>query len=345
MTKLDLSKKWTIYAAPPAGAAAAELAGYWRLLREQAGLKEGRPEIRGAEPSSGAGIFLKAAGGNPDKNGFSWRCEKGRIEISGGSVRGLWNGVFDFLAALGLRWPNPGQEVLPQAQTDGSCVLKSGKAQTPSLTSARERKRLFIDGKTGAKERTELVKWAARNKYDALVFSLRDKSLRSGAFINGGNSRVEYIRQIKYYHLIIEAGDRDLSLLLPRRLFFFHRDLFRMQEGRRKRDHHFCPTNPATTFRITEQVRLLMGRVLPSVTVPRVFHLLPDEGQENKWCACPACRAFNFAEQNLIAVNSAADALVKLDPGAALSFYDYKMEPEEEGIAPRGNMFRLPSPS
>jgi hypothetical protein len=118
----------------------------------------------------------------------------------------------------------------------------------------------------------------------------------------------------------------------------FHRGLFRMEQGRRKKRYHFCPTNPKTTAVITEQAHKLFARSLQFVTPRRVFHLWPDEGQDNTWCACPACRAFSPAEQYLIAVNSAADVLAKLDPNARISFVDYG---EESGIAPRKNMFRV----
>jgi hypothetical protein len=80
---------------------------------------------------------------------------------------------------------------------------------------------------------------------------------------------------------------------------------------------------------------------MKAVTIPRIFHLLPDEKYENTWCACPACRAFSPAEQNIIAVNSAADALAALDPDARISFLDYNNEPEKATVPPRKNMFCL----
>jgi hypothetical protein len=195
----------------------------------------------------------------------------------------------------------------------------------------QSRKRLFIDRKTNAWQMVETIKWAANNGYDAIVFSLDEKL--------SVNSR--YIKLAKRYELIIEAGGRDFPLLLPRRLFFFHRDLFRMEHGKRKASHHFCPTNPETTAIIAERAGYLFARSMKIMTVPRVFHLLPDEKHENNWCACPACRAFTPAEQNLIAVSAAADVLARLDPDARLSFFDYGEGQEAEGIAPRGNMFRL----
>ena len=195
----------------------------------------------------------------------------------------------------------------------------------------QDRKRLFIDRKTSSRQRIENIKWAASNGYDAVVFSLGEKL----------NANSKCIKLAKRYELEIEAGGCDLSLLLLRRLFFFHRDLFRMEQGKRKLTHHFCPTNPKTIAIIAERAGYLLARSMPLVTVPRIFHLLPDKGHENSWCACPACRAFSLEEQNIIAVNTAADVLARLDPDAKISFYDYETEPEVKGVAPRKNVFRL----
>jgi len=196
-----------------------------------------------------------------------------------------------------------------------------------------DRKRLFIKRKTSNIERSEIVKWAAGNGYDTLVFSLDDKFFKS--------KRGKYIKLIKKYTLNIEAGGNDFSLLLPKRLFFFHRGLFRMEHGRRKPFPHFCPTNPKTTSIISENAHTLFTNAIKSLTVPRIFHLLPDKGMEYVWCACPACRAFSPYEQYIIAVNSAADVLLKIDPDARLAFYNFTEGPDaprpHEGVKPRSN--------
>jgi len=183
MANLDVSKNWTILADIPVREAAAELALYISLLRGKAGLAQEQPQITEAavvsqnpEPC----IIIKAAAGNQGQNGFSWQFGKNRIEISGDSPRGLWNGIFDFLAALDIKWPTPDQEELPQTGFGANNTefnLKTDKALFYSISSAQDRRRLFIDEKTGVKEREKLVIWAARNKYDALVFSLKEKSL------------------------------------------------------------------------------------------------------------------------------------------------------------------------
>lgn len=195
-----------------------------------------------------------------------------------------------------------------------------------------ERKRLFMEKKAGRKDRIESIKWAAQNNYDTLVFPLAEcfKGLHR-----------EYIKLIKQYELNVEAGGRELSLFVPRNLFLFHRELFRMEQGRRKKKYHFCPTNPKSTAVITENAQKIFESSLQVVTQRRVFHLWPEEGHENTWCACPACRAFSPAEQYIIAVNTVADVLAKLDPNARLSYLDYGEEQGKTGIAPRKNMFKV----
>jgi hypothetical protein len=348
MANLDVSKDWIILAQPSVRDQAAELALYISLLRGKAGLARERPEITEAAAVSHAPayrIIIKAAAGGlatgHSQNGFSWQVGRNKIEIYGDSPRGLWNGIFDFLAAAGIKWPAPDQEELPQAGSGSNKTafnLKIDKALFYSISSAQDRRRLFIDEKTGAKEREKLVKWAARNKYDALVFSLREKSFWARAKPQRGSR----IYGADRYALALEAGGCDLSLLLPRRLFLFHRNLFRMELGSRTANFHFCTTNPDTISRIKKNAGKLFSRALPGMTVPRVFHFLPDQGHENTWCACPACRAFSPAEQYIIAVNSAADALESIDLRALVSFFDFGIAAGEtvtSGITARKNMF------
>ena len=201
-----------------------------------------------------------------------------------------------------------------------------------------KRRRLFINRKSGAKERLEIVKWAATNGCDAMVVPLGEKI----------SDKTDYIKLAKRYELLIEAGGCDFHLLLPRRLFLFNSDLFRMDQGKRNPKPHFCPTNPKTLSLIYENAGKLFSGYQSLVSPPRIFHLFPEKGLENIWCACPACRAFSAAEQNLLAVNSAADALANIDPDAWLSYLDLTKEPEISqshniGVKPRKNVFAIPS--
>ena len=186
------------------------------------------------------------------------------------------------------------------------------------------RKTLFINKKISAREREKTIRLAVENGCNTLVFSMDDSFFKK--------SNPKYTGLIQQYSLNVEAGGREFSLLLPKSRFFFHRELFRMVQGRRKADHHFCPTNPKTIAVISEHSKNLFESIMQKVTVPRVIHLLPDKGHENSWCACPACRAFRPAEQYFLAVNTVADILAKLDPQARLLYIDFDTAP---GDAPR----------
>jgi len=180
-----------------------------------------------------------------------------------------------------------------------------------------------------ANERAKKIRWATENEYNTLVFPMDDN------FFKGGNAK--YIKLAKHYAFYIEAGGQDLSLLLPRNLFLFNRELFRMEQGKRKRKHHFCPTNPKSIAVITERAQKFLNYTLHKISPDPIFHLLPDEGFETTWCQCPACRAFRPAEQFLIAVNTTADVLAKLNPKAKLYYVDFDTEPEAARVKTRAN--------
>jgi hypothetical protein len=105
-----------------------------------------------------------------------------------------------------------------------------------------------------------------------------------------------------------------------------------MEEGRRKKKHHFCPTNPDAISVIGREGAKLF-RAAGDV---KVFHLWPDKGAEALWCSCPACRAFTPQEQSLIAVNAAADVLAAINAKAFITHYE---KPGETGkVPPRKNI-------
>jgi hypothetical protein len=174
---------------------------------------------------------------------------------------------------------------------------------------------------------------------DALVFSLRDRRFRRA-------QRTSKILEDlgKNWGLIVEWGGRDLSFLVPRRYFLLKRDLFRMEGGKRKGDHHFCPTNPETIKLLQSRIAALFDRQ----RFPRggIYHLWPDLGAEHLWCACPACRAFSPREQIRLAVNTAAAVIAEKDPQAFVSCREQKESPEEQlpggsELSLRSNVFTL----
>ena len=356
MEFFNASKAWTILLPSDvlyANKAAADLSRYIGLLAgginnnsiHADGIGASKTPVvdaSGPAPES-AVIVLSSSAHGCERNGFCWRAGEDRVEISGESDRGLCNGIYSFLAALGISWPAPGQEELP-TQTTQATVKDASDARLVPLASAGEifgsemeeplihLRRFVPAGKSEVKEFLNkggiFVEWAARRRYDALVFPLSAYASKSAG------RKLEQLRQIaEEYGIVLEAGGRELSSLVPRRYFFLHRDFFRMDEGKRKKDHHFCPTNPDVTRLIAKEG----GKLFRFAPETAVIHLWPDKGAETAWCSCPTCRAFSTLEQNRIAINAAADALA--DRKVLISYFE---KPGESGnIKPRKNTFSV----
>jgi hypothetical protein len=335
MASFDVSKEWAILVPldiPAAKKGAEDISRCIALLRKDK--EQNAPALLDASgdapPESIPIIVLNSENSGPEWNGFTWRAGDSRVEIFGESTRGLCNGIYDFLLSLGINWPEPGKEILPVLAENGVYPFKTNGAYQPSRFEDEDIKkapwrRLVIDRKNpclkSVKKQEALVVWAARNKYDAAIFPLEclDKVPKLA----------------EDYALIIEGGGRELSLLLPRGLFFFHKELFRMEGGKRQKKVNFCPTNPDTINIIKTEAEKYF-RLSNDV---KIFHLWPDKGGEKSWCACPSCRAFTPLEQNRIAVNAAADALAAVNSNAFISFYE---NAEEDGDIPlRKNLFKL----
>jgi hypothetical protein len=346
MTSFDAARDWVVLVPPePAAArkAGADLARIIGLLRGQAGFPSGAAGLADALRDAAAPVILLSAGpdGEPGRdfgNGFSWRLGVNRLEISGVSGRGLCNGVYDFLAALGVRWPRPGREELPPspASNPGVYPLESPNACRPAETDPAKRRRLVITGETPLKSREQAVLWAVRNRIDALVLPLQDKAPLWSRFAGvPRRNRERLLLMAKDYDLAVEAGGWELSTLVPRKNFSFHREVFRMETGRRVKEYNFCPTNPEAIAIIKREAE----RRFRENPEAGIFHLWPDRGREFTWCSCPTCRAFTREEQNRIAVNAAADVLAKTAPESRVSYYG--TAGESGAIPSRPNMFAL----
>ena len=340
MASFDASKKWTIITPLDAHQAKKAIEDLSRCI----GLL-GAPNLPVVLKASDnapveAIIVLNDGEGGPGKNGFGWRAVNERVEIFGESDRGLCNGIYSFLAALGLSWPAPGQEKLPEPKK-AAFPLSTASVREPSgfdgKNTAAVHLRRYVPA--NAKEIRDALKnseafaaWAGRNRYDALVFPLTAFACRKT------RGKLKQLKQFAQgYGITLEAGGWDLSSLVPRRYFFFLRDAFRMEEGKRKKAHHFCPTSLNTTRIMNSAGKKLLN----AAEGIEVFHLWPDKGAETAWCSCPTCRAFTFQEQNRMGVNAAADTLATINPNASITCFE---KPSDEGKIPlRKNVFRLES--
>ncbi|MDR1410630.1 MAG: DUF4838 domain-containing protein [Spirochaetaceae bacterium] len=345
MIKFDVARDWTVLVSP--GLAAAQLAGddfrrILALLRAQAGSALKEPPVRDSSVPIDSSAPVIALNGEPNSsaNGFSWRLGIDRIEICGASERGLCNGIYDFLAALGVNWPEPGQEVLPKPLPDHppEYPLRAASAYQSTTKDPGKLRRLVFTGETPLPRREDFLVWAARNRIDALVLPFTENP-GFPAGLAGKPGRESLLNLAKQYALSVEIGGWELGRMVPRRPFT-KKDIFRMEGGKRVRDYNFCPTNPDTIALLKTEARKRFGEY-PDILV---FHLWPDRNAEHIWCSCPSCRAFSREEQNRIAVNTAADILAETSPGAIVSYYeentaDPGANPNE--VSPRPNMFRL----
>ena len=352
MTNFDVSKEWTVLVPPELvheRKAAEDLSRYIGLL---AGLCVQGPN-KGSVPRpiiiadaagpapSGAVIVINSGPNGPEQNGFSWRAEPDRVEIFGESNRGLCNGIYSFLSVLGISWPAPGQEKLPSlgANAPHEIPLVKHSVHEPSNYKGNDPgavpwRRFVPAGKRVIRDTLKksevFAAWAARHRYDALVFPLE-------AFASGFTGpKLKLLKKIAgEYDIALEAGGRDLSSLVPRKYFSFHKDFFRMEEGRRTKVHHFCPTNPGAIGIINKMgKKLFLG-----AEGINTFHLWPDRGAEKTWCSCPTCRAFTPVEQNRIAVNAAADVLSTLDSSASITYFENSGE--DVNIPMRKTLYRI----
>jgi hypothetical protein len=332
-----------------AQSAGADLRRILALLRAGAGsgLKEPPMQDSSAPIDSSVPVIVLNGESNSSANGFSWRFGIDRIEIYGASERGLCNGVYDFLAALGVSWPKPGEEILPKPHPahPPEYPLRAASAYQGTVKEPDKRRRLVITGTTPLSRREDFLIWAARNRIDALALPFAEKPSFL-ARLTGKYSRVRenLFNLAKRYALPVEIGGWELNRLIPRRYFFIKKDIFRMEGGKRVRDHNFCPTNPDTIALLRTGARRHFSEY-PDVLI---FHLWPERGAEHLWCSCPSCRAFSREEQNRIAVSIAADVLAEINPEAKISYYEnteYNSTGESgdhpSEVGPRPNMFRL----
>jgi hypothetical protein len=324
MGVFDVSKNWVIVAPRFCRAASLDdLAKIIALLRQNAGQGEAAPSIGDAESDAAlceAALVINADAGS-GKNGYAWRAAESRVEIYGHSPRSLDNAIFNFIAALGVDVSRD-DAPLPRPKEGGRYPLLTRAAHAHH--DARREIRLIPRGLSFLETRERVV-WAAKNAVDEIILSL------SPAYPLSRNQEIE--RLAASYHLDTARGGFELSLLVPRSLFFFHKDLFRMDGGKRQKAYNFCASNHKTQELIEESAARFFARYQGT----KSYYLFADtvDGEE-PWCSCPACRAFCFEEQKIMALRAAARALAAADSTARI--YWRPLAQEKTTVVPAANM-------
>lgn len=152
--------------------------------------------------------------------------------------------------------------------------------------------------------------------------------------------RERYLPLLEERKMILKFGGHILPTFVPRTLFAEHPEYFRMnEEGERTADHNFCPSSNALTVLKENAARFF--EELPEITY---FHLWADDLTGGGWCHCPQCRDLSPQDQNMLAMNAAAEALAHVNDQASLAMLAYHDTAQTSDIPPASNLFLFHAP-
>ncbi|MDR2509676.1 MAG: hypothetical protein LBC77_03415, partial [Spirochaetaceae bacterium] len=280
MAFFDVSKQWVIRLPELCDTAAVrDLAGFLNKTRVAAGVK-GDIQILSAEESSGDSceIIINCDRGSK-KNGYAWRIGCDRVEIYGHSLRSSDNAVYDFIRSLGGSFSGAGEIITPAA---GNGIQIPCRKAAAHFNDDGKRTRVFIKRGLSAKETMEAVLNAGRGAVDEVVLSLAPAfDIKTASEVSALAAR---------FHLEVSRGGEELEFFVPRNLFFFHREYFRMEGGRRVKNLNFCASNNKTRDVIARSALTFFN----NYTACKKYYLFASGAitpEENVWWSCPACRA------------------------------------------------------
>ena len=296
----------------------------------------------GEEEDGHAAIILdhgEAPSRGPDRRrGFVWRASPSRMEVHGDSEAGLLAGVYDLLAAAGMRWAAPSapaSRVAPAATAGSGAASGAAPSARAAQAAGRRVELAAARGRGGAAPGAVLILghgsylgaapdyllWAARNGYSGVFFHTTDRALAYGAspLALYEAMRPELAALALRLGLEVEEGGHCLSSLLPRSRFKKEPELFRMRDGERRADSNFCPSNP----RSLDIIKAAFGEKVRARPEVDVFHVWPDDLPGGGWCTCPACAGLSPAAQSLRTALALAEVLAGERPDARLSFLAY----------------------
>lgn len=269
-------------------------------------------------------IVLDAGRGSPAREGglrraprFSWRASTDRVEIYGEDPAALLRGAYDFLRALGVRWPEPGPE--GERLPNGPLLeldANSGASADEALPAT-----LILGHGAFLEDWEDRLAWAARVGYSSVFIHTTPEALALGAAPQAlyETLRPGIARAASRLGLRLELGGHALSSFLPRALFKFQPELFRESGGLRVPDRNLCPSSARALSTLAERFAAFAS-AHPEISV---FHAWPDDLPGGGWCSCPSCAGLSPAAQSLAAARALAESLAAVRPDAALSFLAY----------------------
>jgi hypothetical protein len=315
--ELDFSRTWHVLApsqaAPdgPAAFAAAELAAVIGRCPRCA-----RPEA-GDESATERIIILDAGRGGKAASRFSWRAAADRVEIYGTDEATLLRAVYDFLGALGARWPEPGNEA--ERLPTGPLLALEVEARTSSADALPCT--LILGHGCFLEDWEQRLVWAARMGYRSVFVHTTPDDLALGAapWRLYETLRPGIAAAASRLGLGLELGGHFLSSFLPRSLFKSESELFREANDKRVADCNFCPSSEKAMSIVAGAFAAWAG-AHPEIGV---FHAWPDDLGGGGWCSCPTCARLSPAAQSLSVARALASALSATRPDTTVSFLAY----------------------
>lgn len=118
----------------------------------------------------------------------------------------------------------------------------------------------------------------------------------------------------------IEYEAHAMGWLLPRSLFAFKPDWFRMDEnGKRIADFNLCPSQPEALAYVAARAEQLARLI--NVESERYFFWLDDVS--NAACHCEKCRSLSVSDQQLLVVNAMLRGIRRYKASAKISYLAY----------------------
>jgi len=310
---LDLTHPWQLTntsSTAPAQVAYTELQQHWPLLT-------GHPLSTTPQSASSPAKTIRLAVADQGHDGFTWQASADQIQITGASPRGLLFGVYHFLEAVGCRWLAPGELWTRLPRVTQVSLPSTPVSEQPAFAG----RCLIIGHYAFGIDVNQWIIWAARNRYNTIFLHTIHNDIGGGAmpWWAWERQRDGAMRLLRERGMTIELGGHGLPDLLPRRLFKTMPEAFRQVDGRRVKQHNFCPSSPQAQQLVRENARTYFI-ANPGIDV---YHLWADDIPGGGWCSCPACAGLSSSDQLLVATNLVAAVLAEVAPKAELSFIAY----------------------
>ena len=283
-------------------------------------------------PGASTPVSLRVQAGSVPLDGFDVAVTAERVSITGSSARGVLNGVYALLEALGYRWVQPGRNgtrLIP-----GRTVSEGAFREAPAFS----RRTLILGNDALHDEWPDWLEFASRNRLNSVFFHDTPPSV----FDRGGSARPDSADAIASdgkgwmferwdadgQAIQAEAGRRGLGLqfgghhlpgLLRRELFDTHPDWFPERAGRRDARYNLCTTSAGAIAEVRARARDFFRRFGGA----EVYHLWADDILGGGWCECASCASLTPSDQALLATNVLAEELAGIDPAAVVAHLAY----------------------